>query len=80
MFFYCYGVHSRLYISEPELIKEVLSNKFGHYDKETPRPLLLAFLGWGLVLIDGLRWVKYRRIMSPIFNVDKLKVCILGIP
>nr|ACN39923.1 unknown [Picea sitchensis] len=72
-FFYWYGIHSRLYISEPELIKEVLSNKFGHYDKPTPRPILLALLGRGLVFADGLRWVKHRRIVSPVFNVDKLK-------
>jgi len=72
-FFYWDGIQSRLYISEPELIKEVLSNKFGHYEKQTPRPFVLALLGRGLVFVDGLRWVTHRRIVSPVFNVDKLK-------
>ena len=43
-------------------------------------PLAVALLGRGLVLINGLTWVKHRRIVSPVFNVDKLKVCILGMP
>ena len=30
--------------------------------------------------MDGLRWVKHRRIVSPVFNIDKLKVWILGMP
>lgn len=75
-FFYWFGIHARLYISEPELIKEVLTNKFGHYDKPTPRPLLLALLGRGLVFVDGLSWVKHRRIVSPVFHTDKLKTMV----
>jgi len=75
-FFYWFGIHSRLYISEPELIKEVLSNKFGHYHKAAPRPLLLSLLGRGLPLIDGLRWVNHRRIVSHVFDVDKLKTMV----
>ena len=38
----------------------------------------MALLGRGLVLINGLTWVKHRRIVSHVFNVHKLKVCILG--
>eukprot|EP00253_Pinus_taeda_P027601 PITA_27601 len=72
-FFYWYGTHPRLYISEPELIKEVLSNKFGHYGRVTPKPFALALLGRGLPLLDGLIWVKHRRIVSPVFGIDKLK-------
>jgi PHYB activation tagged suppressor 1 len=75
-FFYWYGIHSRLYISEPELIKEVLSDKFGHYHKPAPGPLILTLMGWGLVLIDGLRWVTHRRIVSHVFDVDKLKTMV----
>ena len=76
-FFYWYGIHSRLYVAELELIKEVLSNKFGYYEKQTPRPLIIALFGWGLAFINGLRWVKRRRIVSPAFNIHKLKVWIL---
>ncbi|GLJ19701.1 hypothetical protein SUGI_0356980 [Cryptomeria japonica] len=75
-FSYWYGIHSRLYIAEPELIKEVLSNKFGYYYKTTPRPLVMALLGKGLVFVNGLEWVTHKRIVSPAFNVDKLKAMV----
>jgi cytochrome P450 len=75
-FLYWYGIQSMLYISEPELIKEVLSNKSGHYEKPIPPPLILFLLGRGLVLIDGLTWVKHRKIVSHVFEVDKLKTMV----
>lgn len=75
-FFYWYGIHSRLYIAEPDLIKEVMSNKFGYYYKPTPRPLVLALLGKGLVFVNGLEWVTHKRIVSPAFNIDKLKAMV----
>lgn len=75
-FFYWYGIQSRLYVAEPELIKEVLSNKFGQYEKQTPRPLVMALLGRGLVFVNGLRWVKHRRIVSPAFNIHNLKTLV----
>lgn len=73
-FFYLYGTQSRLYTPEPELAKEVLSTKFGSYEKNKPRPLVIALMGNGLVFLTGLQWVKHRKIVSPVFNVDKLKV------
>lgn len=75
-FFYWYGIHSRVYIAEPELIKEVLSNKFGYYFKTNPRPLVMALLGKGLVFVNGLEWVTHKRIVSPAFNIDKLKAMV----
>lgn len=51
-FFYWHGIHQRLYNSEPELINEVLSNKFGYYGKKTHMPLVLSLLGCGLILVD----------------------------
>lgn len=75
-FFYWYGIRSILNIAEPELMKEVLSNKFGHYEKRTLRPLVLALLGQGLATIKGLKWVHHRRIVNPAFNIDKLKAMV----
>lgn len=75
-FYYWYGTRSRLYIADPDLIKEVLSDKFGHYDKRNPRPLTLALFGQGLGLAKGLKWVNHRRIVNPAFNIDKLKTMV----
>uniref|UniRef100_A0A1D1YP79 Cytochrome P450 734A6 n=1 Tax=Anthurium amnicola TaxID=1678845 RepID=A0A1D1YP79_9ARAE len=54
------------------MAKQVLS-KFVFYKKETPRPFLLSLLGKGLVLVEGLDWVRHRRVVSPAFTMDKLK-------
>eukprot|EP01018_Ginkgo_biloba_P008421 Gb_24902 [translate_table: standard] len=75
-FVYWYGIHPRLYIAEPELIKEILSTKFSFFDKFNPRPLTLALLGRGVAFVRGLEWVKHRRIVSPAFNVAKLKTMV----
>lgn len=73
-FLYWYGTEARVFISEPEQAKEVLSNKFSFYPKPKPRPTIAALLGKGLVFVEGLDWVRHRRAVSPAFNIDKLKV------
>ncbi|XP_058084244.1 cytochrome P450 709B1-like isoform X3 [Magnolia sinica] len=85
-FLYWFGTQPRICITEPELAKEVLSIKFGFYPKSKARPPLAATLGKGLVFVNGLDWVRHRRIVSPAFNVDKIKVmtkrmaaCILSV-
>ncbi|XP_077218160.1 cytochrome P450 709B1-like [Tasmannia lanceolata] len=73
-FLYFFGTQPRICITEPELAKELLSNKFGFFTKPKPRPTLLALLGKGLGFTDGLEWVKHRRALNPAFSIDKLKV------
>nr|XP_009411225.1 PREDICTED: cytochrome P450 72A15-like [Musa acuminata subsp. malaccensis] len=68
-----FGPVPRVTIMDPELVREVLSNKFGHFGK--PKGNLLGrFLVRGLVSYEGEKWVKHRRIMNPAFHVEKLKV------
>ncbi|CAD5189720.1 cytochrome P450 CYP72A616-like [Musa acuminata AAA Group] len=67
-----FGPVPRVTIMDPELVREVLSNKFGHFGK--PKGILLGrFLFRGLVSYEGEKWVKHRRIMNPAFHVEKLK-------
>ena len=69
-----FGTQPRICISEPELVKQILINKFGFYVKPRTRPSIVTLVGRGLVLINGLDWVKHRRIINPAFSLDKLKV------
>ncbi|KAJ0985926.1 hypothetical protein J5N97_004282 [Dioscorea zingiberensis] len=66
------GPYPRVILAEPELVKEVLSNKFGHFVKPSTTPLA-KFLVQGLASYDGEKWVKHRRIINPAFHFEKLK-------
>ena len=74
-FLYWFGMQPRICISDPELAKQILSNKFGFYVKPSTTPPVQILAGnKGLVLISGLDWAKHRRIINPAFSLDKLKV------
>ncbi|MCO5599536.1 hypothetical protein L7F22_053642 [Adiantum nelumboides] len=73
---YLYGLGNwiRLVLGDPELCKEVLYNKLGHYPKsELLRPELQDLLADGLVALEGEKWAQHRRIVNPAFYMEKLK-------
>ncbi|CAL4975171.1 unnamed protein product [Urochloa decumbens] len=67
-----FGPIPRVIITEADLVRDILSNKFGHFEKFTNKRLgkLLAL---GVASYDGDKWVKHRRILNPAFHVEKLK-------
>lgn len=68
-----FGPYPRITITDPELVREVLTNKFGHFGKTKLATSLSKVLVGGLVMLDGEKWVKHRRIMNPAFHAEKLK-------
>ncbi|BAB19083.1 cytochrome P450-like [Oryza sativa Japonica Group] len=67
-----FGPTPRVMISDPESIREVMSNKFGHYGK--PKPTRLGkLLASGVVSYEGEKWAKHRRILNPAFHHEKIK-------
>ncbi|KAH7651907.1 Secologanin synthase protein [Dioscorea alata] len=66
------GPYPRVSLMDPELIKEVLSNKFGHFVKPNLTPLG-KLLAQGLASHEGEKWAKHRRIINPAFHLEKLK-------
>uniref|UniRef100_A0A0E0JLE5 Cytochrome P450 n=1 Tax=Oryza punctata TaxID=4537 RepID=A0A0E0JLE5_ORYPU len=68
-----FGPMPRVTITDPELVREVLSNKFGHFEKTRLTTQLSKLLIGGLVILHGEKWVKHRRIMNPAFHAEKLK-------
>jgi cytochrome P450 len=64
-------------IPDPELVREVLSNKFGHFGK--PKSTRVGkLLANGVVNHEGEKWAKHRRILNPAFHHEKIKVPIVA--
>lgn len=68
------GTTPKLIVMDPEMMKEILSNKLGHFQKPYINPLILT-LAKGLTILQDQEWAKHRRIINPAFHLEKLKVC-----
>ena len=68
-----FGSNPRVSIMDPELIREVQTNKSGHFEKTKLSPVVNVLVT-GLLIHDGDKWVKHRRIINPAFHQEKLKV------
>lgn len=66
-------------ITEAELVRDILSNKFGHFEKFTNKRLG-KMIALGVASYDGEKWAKHRRILNPAFHLEKLKVGWFGCP
>lgn len=67
-----FGPVPRVTITKPELVREVLSNKFGHFEK-LKLGRLQRMLHNGVGSHEGEKWAKHRRIINPAFHLEKLK-------
>ncbi|VAI82963.1 unnamed protein product [Triticum turgidum subsp. durum] len=67
------GPTPKVTIVDPSLGKEVMSNKFGHFEK-LRFPALSMLLAKGVADYEGEKWAKHRRILNPAFHLEKLKV------
>lgn len=74
-----FGPILRVIIAQPELVKDILSNKSGHFEKFTNKRLG-KLIAPGLANYDGEKWAKHRRILNPAFHLEKLKVLFLQAP
>ncbi|KAJ3685045.1 hypothetical protein LUZ61_014209 [Rhynchospora tenuis] len=67
-----FGPYPRITIKDSGLVREILSNKFGHFEKQR-FSRLGQLLAAGLLNHEGEKWAKHRRILNPAFQVEKLK-------
>ncbi|KAI3730595.1 hypothetical protein L1987_61766 [Smallanthus sonchifolius] len=66
------GPRPRVYIRDPELIKEVLLRS-EEFQKPHPEPFRDSLIR-GLLITEGHKWIKHRRIINPAFNLQNLKM------
>ncbi|KAA8532859.1 hypothetical protein F0562_033024 [Nyssa sinensis] len=72
-FLYWYGSKARLVITEPELIKDILNNKDGAYPKLKIQGYVKNLLGDGIVVAEGEKWSKLRKLANHAFYAENLK-------
>nr|QWK52223.1 cytochrome P450 709B3 [Isatis tinctoria] len=72
-FLYWNGTKPTLFISDPELGKQILSSKFGFAVIANKKPEISMTFGKGLPFIEGDDWIRHRRILNPAFSMDRLK-------
>jgi PHYB activation tagged suppressor 1 len=68
------GYTPALCVADHDMVKQILANKTGLYNKPDPGPNILALLGNGLVFADGDQWTRHRSVVHPAFAMDKLKM------
>ncbi|EYU31636.1 hypothetical protein ABFS82_13G039700 [Erythranthe guttata] len=69
------GPRPAVMITEPELIKEVMT-KINLYQKPKNSNPLTKLLAQGVVAYEGDKWAKHRKIINPAFHFEKLKLMI----
>ncbi|GLT53322.1 hypothetical protein SLA2020_266020 [Shorea laevis] len=69
--FIWFGPRPRVYIMDPEQIKDILTN-MGDFRKLRPNPLIKLF-SLGVVAYEDEKWAKHRKIINPAFRMEKLK-------
>ncbi|KAE8811577.1 Secologanin synthase [Hordeum vulgare] len=72
-FLFWFGAKPRICVFDYELVRQILSSKSGHFPKNDAHPNVLELLGKGLVLVNGVDWVRHRRVIDPAFAMDKIK-------
>lgn len=73
-FLYWFGTRPRLAISEPDMVKEVLLNTSGSFDKIDANPLSRILIGEGSGGLKGQKWAIHRKITNQAFPMEKVKV------
>ncbi|KAL3500849.1 hypothetical protein ACH5RR_039942 [Cinchona calisaya] len=66
------GTRPRLIIGNAEHIRLIMNDKFGHFQKPPQNPLV-DLLTLGISTLEGEKWAKRRRLITPAFHHEKLQ-------
>ncbi|XP_020547293.1 cytochrome P450 CYP749A22-like isoform X2 [Sesamum indicum] len=67
------GNQPQIVVTEPELVREILTDKEGVYRKIKPISHAKKLLGDGLVVAEGEKWSKLRKLANHAFHGESLK-------
>ncbi|KAL6615625.1 hypothetical protein ACP70R_037895 [Stipagrostis hirtigluma subsp. patula] len=67
------GPEPRVVVSDPKLMREILSNKHGQFGKQRSTAWIERLLANGLTTHQGEKWGVHRRIINHAFHLEKLK-------
>ncbi|KAJ4826926.1 hypothetical protein Tsubulata_025540 [Turnera subulata] len=71
-----FGPTVRLTVSDPDLIREIFSSKSEFYEKVEAHPLVKQLEGDGLLGLKGEKWAHHRKILTPTFHMENLKLLV----
>ncbi|GAV91013.1 p450 domain-containing protein [Cephalotus follicularis] len=71
-----FGPTVRLTVSDPDLIREIFSSKSDLYEKNEAHPLIKQLEGDGLLSLKGEKWAHHRKIITPTFHMENLKLLV----
>ncbi|KAB1209020.1 hypothetical protein CJ030_MR6G010463 [Morella rubra] len=71
-----FGPTVRLTISDPDLIRDIFTSKSEFYEKIEAHPLVKQLEGDGLISLKGEKWAQHRKIITPTFHMENLKLLI----
>ncbi|KAK8656778.1 hypothetical protein V6N13_098715 [Hibiscus sabdariffa] len=71
-----FGPTVRLTVSDPDLIREVFISRSEFYEKNDAHPLIKQLEGDGLLSLKGQKWAHHRKIITPTFHMENLKLLV----
>ncbi|PAN49477.1 hypothetical protein PAHAL_9G451900 [Panicum hallii] len=72
-FLFWIGPIPAVFSTDLQLIKQVLADRTGLYQKDFLIPVLNSLFGNGVVFINGDDWKRHRKVVLPAFSHEKIK-------
>ncbi|GJN05656.1 hypothetical protein PR202_ga23305 [Eleusine coracana subsp. coracana] len=69
-----FGPTPRLAVADPDLIREIMLSRADHFDRYESHPMVRQLEGDGLVSLRGDKWAHRRKVLTPAFHMDNLKL------